>query len=800
MQPRCMRRGDSVGRYLVLEPVGQGGLGTVYRAYDPDLDRVVALKEVHGLAGDGAGRRTVLREAQAMARLTHPNVVAVYDVIAETGGVFIAMELVEGQDLARWLAETPSLDHILRVFIDCARGLAAAHRANLCHGDCKPSNLLINHEGVGKVADFGLARPAERSVGDDVNARDRMAVLDAIEHDEAPSGAHNRIAGTAAYLAPEVRAGEPADPRSDQYSFCAALYEAVVGRPPAVASEPVDVPRRVPRSLRRLLRRALAKEPTHRFPSMDALADAIQAVRTRRRRLALRVFAGLTVVGAGAYLVVPRDAGPCTGFAARWVGIWDSARRVSVAEALESAGVPNAQRAAARVADVLDDYTHRWTVAHEHACAASLVRKEQSPELYQARSLCYEHRWEQVRALVEILDDADPSLALPLADPGRALEPLGPCGAQAGLLLQVAPLRDASKRQRAREIRGQLADAAARHWAGQAAASSRIAVSAVADAQALGYAPLEAEARLRAGIARTATGAYEQALADLSSAHFIAEAHRVDRIAAASAIGIVALLSVHLEQPSRAEEWSRQATAAVERLGSPDEEAIDLHNALGTMEQTRGELGAALEHYEQALELAERTALPRRTDVGIILQNLATTLEELGRTDEAEARYTQALTYFERELGAEHPSVALVLHNMAVFSHGQQRYEEALALARRAVELKESALPAPHLSVARTLLVMGPILLALDQPEQAQAVLTRAKQIVEEAVGPEHPEMAIALVNLGDVARHRGDLEVARRHFADAVRIFGEIYPDDHPLARQARAHLDALPGEEQQR
>jgi serine/threonine protein kinase len=213
--------GTSIARYRVLDVIGSGAMGTVYAVYDPVLDRRVALKLVRGGVVSDEARERVLREAQAMARLTHPNVVAVHDAGIVGEQVFIAMDLVEGRSLSRWLADThPALPAILDAFLQAGRGLLATHRAGLVHRDFKPDNVLVGADGSVRVGDFGLARI--ESAPDAVTTPDAPAPLPTITASLTRTGA---FLGTPAYMALEQLEGRPADARSDQFAFCVALYE-----------------------------------------------------------------------------------------------------------------------------------------------------------------------------------------------------------------------------------------------------------------------------------------------------------------------------------------------------------------------------------------------------------------------------------------------------------------------------------------------------------------------------------------------------------------------------------------------
>jgi hypothetical protein len=276
--------GARVGRYVVEEALASGASGVVYVAADPDLYRRVALKILRpGVADDG-----LLREAQALARVSHPNVVSVFDVGTHEDHVFLAMELVEGGDLRDWLsAARRRRREILELFLAAGRGLAAAHAAGLVHRDFKPANVLVGEDRRVRITDFGLAL--------------------------GPGGEERgALVGTPAYMAPEQQLGRPADPRSDQWGFCVALYEALYGHRPFAAPSLTELrrivvagavrpePRRspVPRSLRRILLRGLQVEPGQRFPSMTALLSALARDRWRAAR-SMAIAALLLVAAAG---------------------------------------------------------------------------------------------------------------------------------------------------------------------------------------------------------------------------------------------------------------------------------------------------------------------------------------------------------------------------------------------------------------------------------------------------------------------------------------------------------------------
>ena len=324
-RPDWLTRGETIGRYIVLECLGVGGMGVIYSAWDPRLDRKLAIKIVrdrHGKLGSTRGRARLLREGQALARLRHPNVISVHDVGTHDGRVFVAMEFVEGETLQRWLLRSPRppLEQVIDVFLQVGRGLAAAHRAGLVHRDVKPENMMLGDDGRVLVLDFGIAReglleldddaedPTEAapSPGDEPTVEPEPAPEPEPEPDEplpepgVPLHIHEdhtplaqltragAVVGTPAYMSPEQHRGLALDARADQFSFCVAMWEALNGDKPYGEGGREKLLARmrtgqlrpfrnrdVPRRIAKALRRGLAWSPRDRFESMEALLEAL---------------------------------------------------------------------------------------------------------------------------------------------------------------------------------------------------------------------------------------------------------------------------------------------------------------------------------------------------------------------------------------------------------------------------------------------------------------------------------------------------------------------------------------------
>ena len=297
---RPVRRGDLISRYVVLDRLGAGAMGVVYAAFDPELDRRVAIKLLQAQPGgssksdeSGASSR-LLREAKALARLSHPNVVAVHDVGVHEDRVFVAMEHIEGETLREALRSPRTPGEMLALFVQAGRGLAAAHAVGLVHHDFKPDNVMIGGDGRVRVMDFGIARAVAPAAAD----ADLVRTFDELglnQSDDDVATLTRAAGGTPAYMAPEQHLAGQTDARTDQFAYCVALYEALFGQRPfrgktvgelaySVTTDPPREPTRgsVPIAVRRAVLRGLSKRPADRWPDMDQLLAVLERGPSRR--------------------------------------------------------------------------------------------------------------------------------------------------------------------------------------------------------------------------------------------------------------------------------------------------------------------------------------------------------------------------------------------------------------------------------------------------------------------------------------------------------------------------------------
>jgi hypothetical protein len=588
-----------LGRYVVLDRIGSGGMGVVYSAFDPQLDRKIALKVLRAgrSTATDSRRARLLREAQALARLTHPNVVAIYDAGAFEHGahegadaldaqIFIAMEYVEGRTLTQWLTEPHSLVDVVETMIQAGRGLAAAHAAGLVHRDFKPDNVMVSADpqwgdprGRVRVMDFGLARADHEADVQPITRTDPRA-SSSVERQLTTEGA---LVGTPAYMAPEQHLGLPTDARSDQFAFCVALWEAVFGRRPFTAAslpalafavtqghrDPPAPSARVPRWLRRACERGLAPDPAHRFASMQELLDALQrGLRRRRARTAVLVGAAslagvLGVWGWQLHDDVAR-ARECTraadAIAAVWPGEDDTARasmRASFVDALAERGGPTAEK----VEPWLDRWTAAWTQARESTCRAHQVSGAWDDARRARADECLAERRSELAALVTGLVHADAELARRAVGAAAGLASAAPCGDAAVLarrpelpvdaLASIGPVREALARATTLASAAKYDEALA------------LAEQALADAESIGWPPLRALGELRVGVLLERKGDFDRSEAALRRAYVEAGRAGALETTADAALNLVFVVGTKSSRHREALAWAQAGEVAV---------------------------------------------------------------------------------------------------------------------------------------------------------------------------------------------------------------------------------------------
>ncbi len=787
-RPRRGSPPDTIGRHQIIGVLGAGGMGVVYEAYDAELDRRIALKVLPSSpspsgAGTSLGNARLLREAQAMAQLSHPHVIPVFDAGVVDNGVFVAMELVRGCTLEEWLRAGPHpWQAVLGLLLQAGEGLAAAHEANLIHREFKPANILCGDDGRVRVCDFGLARePVDPRPGDPPG--DDPGAARSVSASFTEVGA---VLGTPAYMSPEQHRGEPLDERSDQFSFCVTAWEAIYGRRPfrgetctdlarAVCSgESPTVPEgaRVPTRLERALRRGLAIDSTERWPSMRELLRELARIR-RPRRGWLWAAAAFVLIGVGVAIsaaVVDRPRPPCRDAPDHLAGVWDDRVRGAIRGALAAQGSPGAVFAADRVVAELDDYSRAWVAMRTDACRATHVRGEQSEALLDRRMHCLDRQLDEMRALTEVLADApDRAVVNNAVNAALDLTPIDHCADIEALGAAVPLPADAEVREKIERLRAEIERARALKRAGKYRAGLAVAERVATEAQTVDYPPLLAEALYAHGDLLDWTGAAEAADKTLRAAAEAAAVAEDDHLVAASYVSRVYLVGVGMGRVDDALEIAEFAATATTRARD-DRLRGALENHIGGAKLRRGDYRQALAHFERAVELRRAALGPDHPDVASSLSNAGAALRSLGDLDRARDHQERALAVRERTLGENHPLVAQSLTNLGAIAAGRDDHQAAHDYEARALALRERAFGTEHPEVASSLANLGAYAKAGGRCDEAVDYLQRAVAILDR-VSRAHPLVSRPLDNLGECLTALGKHDQAIATLERAVSI-----------------------------
>ena len=787
-----------IGRFTVLKRLGSGGMGVVYAAYDPDLDRKVALKVLRTRVGQmrrETGRARLLREAQAMAKLSHPNVVAIYDVGTLDDQVFLAMEFVRGMTLTKWMqAEKRAWREVLAVFVQAGRGLAAAHRAGIIHRDFKPDNVLIDGEGRVRVVDFGLARA---DGGSGMFARpDTYA--NAIKSMSGSSMLDMRITrtggmtGTPAYMAPEQYLGQPTDGRTDQFSFCVALFEGLYGLRPfigervAIVREAVlsgqiqDVPKDsdVPAWLRKILGHGLAVLPGERYRGMDDLLARLSddPRPTARRWLAIAGACGLAGLVALAARELGREApaepSPVLALCdpdAALVDVWNPTRNKAVAAAFVRSRVPAAESIARRVGGVLDAHVRVWREQLAATCAP--IKDEAGRVAAGPQLACLGRQLAGVQELSAALIQAEPrtvQLALraawALPAPGRCKPPTS----------ATPELRGAAKGSPvAQDLRIVLERAGVRGNLGDAAGALVQVAQVVEVARQAEDLPLQAEALTRQASLERATGDPAAAERSLWAALAAAEAGHDDELQIASMTLLLEVLGERGHDEDAAVLWPRLAARLVHHRDDGRAESQARH-ALGRLLLRRGRNAEAATQLALALLLGERSLGAMHPQVGALLLDLATAQARLGAFEEAGAQLDRAAKLLHEALPATDPALMRVYLTRAETQRRRGRFDEAAAdyeLAEGILAALPDQEPAARADVQ---LGQAQVALAQDRLAAAEAGFTRALALREQQYGKTADALVEPLIGLCATAsalgRHDTAIGLCKRALETAER------------------------------
>jgi len=797
-----IEKGQKLGRYLMLDKLGEGGMGVVHAAYDPELDRKVALKILSArfnTSAAGPAKQRLVREAQAMARVSHPNVIAVHDVGEVNDQVFVAMELVDGGTLNRWFKDTQrTWKEILKVFVDAGRGLGAAHSAGLVHRDFKPDNVLIGLDGRVRVTDFGLARlvngPRQEETpltpsGEPQPALHRSAE-DSSRMLEAQLTQVGAVMGTPAYMSPEQHLGEVPDARSDQFSFCAALFWALFRKRPfdpqvlaAVAGRHLgagnseagtkverpnlvkerqsipgkgiilDPPRepKVPKYVRRALMRGLAIHPDDRFPTMEALLKTLSRDprKTQQRYLLGAGAALLTGVVVLASQQVASRQQLCSGAERKVATVWSPEVQGGLQKVFASVGQSWATDAASRIGKEFEGHTGKWARMHKDACEATRIRGEQAEQVMSLRMICLDRRLGEVKALSELIQKGDPKVLERALEAAYSLTPVERCADIASLTAAVARPENKHTLTQVELVERQLAEVKALFDAGRYKSALELAQSAVERAKPLEYAPVEAEALNWLGWSQVYSGDLKAAERSLDQAILAAEAghHDLERLQATSRqIYNVGYKQTRFEDGAR---WYARAQALLRRLGGNQELEAEVLSYEGARLTANGRFAEAAERYEKAINLGNTVFSPAHPRRGSFRSNLAAVYGRMGEAKRAAKLSEEALGFLAQTLGPQHPKTGYAHYIVAMQYLELEDWPKAHQHIARALEIRERTLGPTDLLVGETHDIVSTLYKEEGRYEEALRHGRLSLEIKLKSLGPDHVDLAYAYENIG---------------------------------------------------
>lgn len=726
----------TIADFTIVSELGRGGMGLVYEAYDRELDRHVAIKVVRDRgAGSAAGLR-LTSEAKAMARLTHPNVVAVHQVGTIDNQVYVVMELVRGDTLADWLATPRSWREIVAMFLQAGEGLLAAHRAGLIHRDFKPSNVLVDREGRARVGDFGLARS-------DDPAEPRFA-----------KGSENSgVAGTPAYMAPEQQQGEAQiDARVDQFAFAVSLERALAtaqGKPS----------RRVVAALSR----ARSLDRDQRFADLaELLAELRAGSRSWRRVLAIAAGGAALggVVAAALVLSSSSSASSCEVELADQV--WNPyARAAQVAGFLRTR--PDSAIASASTASIVDAWVDRWKIGRKTACTL-----DSAPQLE-----CLDDQLQQLASQVEQWRHADPAsidravraatmLPHPLAcasSPAVAIEP----ALRTKLTVLNAQLRAGHAREAHDGIAEMLALAERATPPNPRALATALLVAGRIEREngnATGARGLLSRATKEAGRAMD-DGLLFEALLDQAS------------------------VIVDLGHPREALGLLDAATALQARAGEDAAERVALHRA-----DALGQAGLAEEAIAESMRVIPLLEERAAHDPAARIQ-LSTALGQLAAAQLPVAREAARLTlvrllgFDEKLFGPDHPEVAKTVHDLGAAEIQLERLDDASQHLQRALRIATRAYGPRHPMVSTIYVTSAHLALMQQRGDDAKRLYTSARDALVGVLPEDAPQFIAIEIGLGDIARAQDNCKEALPHYTRAVKLLKQTGHRENEHAMQ---------------
>ncbi|MCH9686336.1 MAG: tetratricopeptide repeat protein, partial [Deltaproteobacteria bacterium] len=800
------------GRYLLIGEIGKGGMGVVHRAYDPKLQREVALKCVRPDRASPQTRGRLIREARAMAQLNHRNVVRVYDVESWDEQLLLAMELVEGQNLRAWLrAHARPWTEVVRLLCDAGDGLAAAHRAGLLHRDFKPANVLVCTDGEVKVTDFGMAQVDESAPNSLLTSS-----LHSWTGDELPDSADlderltedGQVVGTPAYMPPEQLRGGLLTTAADQYAFCSSVWEALTGRLPF---EDLDEPLRgrallarkragppswptpgpaVPRRIIDVIGRGLSPDPADRWPSMYPLLEALRRNPSRRRRhwVVAAALPALVAAGLGARAHArARSLAACDLEGDAIATAWNDARARSIGAAFSTTQVPNAATAWDRVRARIDPLVDDWRRVRTAVCVEAEVDGTRSAQMLARARSCLDEHSARIRTLAEQWSAPTAEIIDRAVNVAWRLSGVDGCSDDAELRHRTPPPADPTQRQTSQALLVRLAEAAALESIGKCDDAEQGVEQVLRDAIRDDDASMIAKAHTSLGLVHDCQGHYDQAEQSLRRGLAQAYALGDDMEVIRAVNALVLVVGLRLARHDEGKRWAWFAHMTRERLGLADDHplASDTLNRLAIVHTVEGSYPEAEAGFRRVLTIQRAALGEDHPALAATTNNLGNVLQDQGLEEDALVAYQRALAIHEATVGPDHLDVAIALNNIGNVHLQRGEYEQAGVVFRRALSIRERSLAPGHPLIASTLTAVGNVEHGLGRYEQSIRVQRRALEAIEASVGPDHPHAGAILHNMGLAMDSMGQAEESIATLRRALDIRSNALGADHPDVAQ---------------
>ncbi len=681
----------TLSRYLVIERLGEGAMGVVLRAYDPRLRREVALKLLRRREDAGAEAR-MLREAQSMAQLSHPNVVGIYDAETTEYGVMIAMELVVGVPLDRWLEQAPrSISQVLAAFVQAGRGLVAAHAAGLIHRDFKPANVFVGADddrsggGRVRVGDFGLAREAARESDDQATPPSTAAV---------ELTATGTVMGTPVYMAPEQHRGQVADERSDQFAFCVSLWQALHGGRPFAGTSPLTLavakqrgdlqpPRaRVPARVQAAIERGLSTNPDDRWPELAALLERLEP--RRRGRGALALVATVAVAGVATAAVVsdsatsPREA-RCAAARRQLERTWSDERRAAMQA---DAGTPP------RLVSSLDAYAIELGAHYEDTCRVSAPLDDLSFDVTMG---CLDARTRRIEATVALMSTSALKQSRSVDKIIDSLTPIDRCAETQWMGTRRMLPDEPQRREQVTEIREDIGRVKRLQQQGRLQEAIALADEVLVRAEDIDFKPILSTALFTRSALAKSERRYDEAARLLRRVLELRLSVGDNEGAIAAAVDLLFVRGVLQDHYEEADGWAALVRGM---MGTTDLGPVRrgwVSNHIGASLNARGEPEAALEPLRRAVDQLTAGLGPEHRSVADPLSHLTSALLKLGRAEEALGPARRAVALRAAHFPPGSPPLTAARLRLARAQDEAGAPQDALRTLHRALESLESS-------------------------------------------------------------------------------------------------------------